>query len=65
LQGDWRLPLVLLVAELAANAVGAEPVFPKTIASFLAEAFAGLNSHQFVRAVCEAALAAVWTTALF
>ena len=53
------------MAELAANAVGAEPVFPKTITSFLAETFSDLHTHQFMCPVCKATPLSIWTVALF
>jgi hypothetical protein len=59
------LPLIPLMTELTAHAIGAEPVFPKAIAGLLAEAATDLHADELMRTVSEAALPAIGATALF
>lgn len=65
LHDGLRLPLVLLMAELAAHSIRTEPVFPKTIASLLPETTAHLHADQLVLPVREATLPIVGAGALF
>lgn len=51
--------------ELASNSIGAVPVFPKTIALPLSEAFGGVSSNELVRPMSESAFATVRTHAEF
>lgn len=65
LHGNLRLPLVLLMTELATYSIRTESLLPKAIASLLPETMTHLHADQLMHTVCEATFSIIRTSALF
>lgn len=64
-QSSLSVPFNFLMAELASNSIGAESVFPKTIALSLPKTFSWLHVDQFMDSVSKAALVSIGASSKF